>query len=273
MTTPNFLLLEGNSEYVLRSIKSESVDFIITSPPYDNIRNYKGFVFNFEKIAHELFRVLKPNKTMVWVVGDATINGSESLTSFKQAIYFVEQCGFKLHDTMIYHKDNPPPTGGNNRYYQAFEYMFVLSKGTPTLYPITEPRRNKWNDKRTQRTKGFVRNKDGEFDKKTVQLNEIVKKQNVWRYVVSGGASATDKIAYQHPAIFPEKLAEDHILSWTQENDIILDPFCGSGTTGKMALKNNRQFVGIDISREYLNLSKERILLGEQIKQNNLTNT
>lgn len=250
----------GDCVDIMRTFPDDCIDLTVTSPPYDSLRSYKGYAFEFEKIAQELYRVTKPGGVVVWVVGDATIKGSETGTSFRQALYFKDVCGFNLHDTMIYHKDNPAPVGGHNRYYQAFEYMFVLSKGKPkTFNPILTPRRNKWNDKRTVRYRGVTRNKDGEFEKKLVKVNEVVKKQNLWTYVVSGGSSSTDRIAHQHPAIFPEKLAEDHILSWSNPGDIVLDPMCGSGTTCVMALKNHRHYIGIDIAEEYVKIARERI--------------
>lgn len=248
----------GDSAEVLRRVAEGSVDVTVTSPPYDNLRTYRGYSFNFEEIARELYRVTKPGGVVVWVVADATVKGSETGTSFRQALFFME-CGFNLHDTMIYHKDNPPPVGGANRYYQAFEYMFVFSKGAPRLNAIEAPRRNKWNDKRTSRFRAVTRDVNGEFAKKHVPVKEVVKIQNVWRYVVSGGSSATDKLASKHPAIFPEQLAHDHIVSWSEPGDTVLDPFMGSGTTGKMAVLAGRRFVGIEISEEYLALSRERI--------------
>lgn len=245
----------------------EFIDLIVTSPPYDNLRDYKGYEFDFESTARELYRVTKQGGVVVWVVGDATTKGSETGTSFKQALYFKE-CGFNLHDTMIYHKDNPPPVGGSNRYYQSFEYMFVFSKRKPkTFNPIIVPRRNKWNDKRTVRYRSVNRNKDGEFNKKTIPIKTEVKKQNLWTYVVSGGASTKDKIAHKHPAIFPEQLANDHIISWSNENDLVYDPLMGSGTTAKMALINNRRFIGSEISKEYCNIAKRRITVKKAIRR------
>ena len=162
-------------------MKDNLIDLTVTSPPYDGLRTYNGYSFDFENIAKELFRVTKDGGVVVWVVGDATVKGSESGTSFKQALYFKES-GFNLHDSMIYQKDNPPPVGGSNRYYQHFEYMFILSKGKPkTFNPITAKRRNKWNDKRTERTKGFTRDKDGNFIKKKVSLIGDVKIGNIWK--------------------------------------------------------------------------------------------
>lgn len=221
------------------------------------MRTYNGYTFDFEGIAKELFRITKKGGVVVWVVGDATINGSETCTSFKQALYFKE-IGFNLHDTMIYQKDNPPPVGGSNRYYQHFEYMFVFSKDRPkTFNPIFSTRRNKWEDKRTERYKGFTRDKKGNFVKKMVSLIGDVKIGNIWKYVVGGGSSV--EYGTKHPAGFPEQLAKDHIISWSNEGDIIFDPFLGSGTTGKMALLNNRQFIGCEISKDYCDIAVKRI--------------
>jgi site-specific DNA-methyltransferase (adenine-specific) len=239
----------GDNVEVMKKLKNNSIDLVITSPPYDNLRDYEGYSFDFESIVHELYRIIKPGGVVVWVVGDATIKGSETATSFKQALYF-KDVGFKLHDTMIYLKDNPVPVGGNNRYYQAFEYMFVFCKGTlKTFNPIMRKRRNKYNDKRTERVKGFNRNTKGDFEKKKVSLTGDVKINNVWKYVVGGGNSV--RYGVKHPATFPEKLAEDHILSWSNKGDIVLDIFSGSGTTCKMAKKHGRKYIGIDICKEY----------------------
>jgi len=233
------------------------VDLTVTSPPYDNLRDYNGYSFEFEKVANELYRVTKEGGVVVWVVADATIDGSESGTSFKQALYF-QSIGFNLHDTMIYLKDNPPPVGGSNRYYQHFEYMFVFSKGKPkTFNPIMTQRRNKWNDKRTERVKGFNRNKQGEFTQKKVSLTGDVKIGNVWKYVVGGGNSVPYGV--KNPAAFPEKLAEDNILSWSNKGDIVYDPFLGSGTTAKMAKVHERNYIGSEISEEYVNSAIERV--------------
>jgi len=233
------------------------IDLTITSPPYDNLRNYNGFEFDFKKIVEQLFRVTKKGGVVVWIVGDQTIKGSESATSFKQALHFID-CGFNLHDTMIYQKDNPPPVGGSNRYYQHFEYMFVFSKGKPkTFNPILRKRRNKYNDKRTERTKGFNRDVDGNFTKKKVSLTGDVKIGNIWKYVVGGGNSV--EYGIKHPATFPEKLVEAHLLSWTNENDIVYDPFIGSGTTAKVAKSLNRKYIGSEISEEYFKVIETRL--------------
>jgi site-specific DNA-methyltransferase (adenine-specific) len=233
------------------------IDLTVTSPPYDGLRTYNGYSFDFENVAKELYRVTKNGGVLVWVVGDATVNGSESGTSFMQALFF-KDIGFNLHDTMIYQKDNPPPVGGKNRYYQHFEYMFVFSKGKPNIFnPITSIRRNKHNDKRIERVKGFNRNKEGNFTKKKVSLLGDVKTGNVWKYIVGGGNSVENGIS--HPATFPIKLVEDHISTWTNKNDLVYDCFMGSGTTGLVASKLDRNYIGSEISPEYCEIANKRI--------------
>lgn len=253
----------------MSNLGEASVDMVITSPPYDDLRTYNGYSFDFESIAKALYQVLKPGGVMVWVVGDSTKDGSESGTSFRQALYFME-VGFRLHDTMIYMKDNPPPVGGDKRYYQAFEYMFVLSKGAPkTFNPIVEERRNKWNDNRIVRKRPVTRNKAGVFTERTVKIEGMVKLQNVWSYVVSGGSVAEEMFAHEHPAIFPEALCRDHIISWSNEGDIVYDPFMGSGTTAKVASNLGRKYIGSEISAEYCELIERRLTHGTQRQEPN----
>jgi DNA modification methylase len=239
------------------------IDLTITSPPYDELRNYNGYSFPFEAIATELYRVTKQGGVVVWVVNDSTKNGSETLTSFRQAIYFT-QVGFNMHDTMIYRKLNPPPNAGK-RYHQSFEYMFILSKGTPKTTNIQlRPRNNKCNDKRTYRKKKFSRNQDGKFNENDYYIKEMVPDFNVWDFYVGGGNTTNDKVAYKHPAIFPEELVKKHIISWSNEDDLIYDPFMGSGTTSKMSILTKRNYIGSEISEEYCNIEKERLLLINQ---------
>tara|TARA_R100001510_G_C7656812_1_gene217275 strand:- start:6668 stop:7513 length:846 start_codon:yes stop_codon:yes gene_type:complete len=260
---PKIELIQGECLEKMRDTPDGSVDLTVTSPPYDNLRTYNGNSdlwgdHVWRAAIQDLYRVTKDDGVVVWVVGDATIKGSETGTSFKQALW-AKDCGFNLHDTMIYLKDNPPPVGGSNRYYQAFEYMFIFSKGKPrTFNPIHRARRNKYNDKRTERVKAFTRNKNGDFIKKRVSLTGEVKINNVWKYVVGGGNSVEYGTA--HPAGFPDKLAHDHITSWSNEGDTVLDPFMGSGTTGVVCKKLNRNFIGIELDPEYFKIAEKRIM-------------
>ena len=256
-------IYQGDCVEVMRTFPEGVIDLTVTSPPYDNLRTYKGYDFNFEEIAKELYRVTKQGGVVVWIVGDATINGSETGTSFKQALYFKE-IGFNLHDTMIWNKGSFA-FPSKNRYHQVFEYMFIFSKSKPnTLNPIKDRKNLYLGDRGAS-----GRNKDGirNTGKSTVR-EEYGKRFNIWNYPIGGGHCTKDKIAYKHPAIFPEQLANDHIISWSNEGDVVLDPFMGSGTTAKMALLNNRHFIGFEISKEYCNIANERISKIQSIPSN-----
>mgnify|MGYP003151248961 FL=1 len=232
-------------------MKNNFIDLTVTSPPYDNLRSYNGYTFDFEIIAKELYRVTKEGGVVVWIVGDATIKGSETGTSFKQALFFMD-CGFKLHDTMIYKKKRIVPLT-HKRYEQSFEYMFVFVKGKlKTFNPIKVPCKyagtETWGQPTFHKTNnsGLVA-----VDKK--RINDFKQKENVWEYL-----NAKDK-SFKHPAPFPEELANDHIISWSNENDLVYDCFMGSGTTAKMAILNNRKYIGSETSLEYCNIINERL--------------
>lgn len=235
------------------------VDLTVTSPPYDDLRSYKGTLnWNFDifkKVAQRLYNITKDGGVAVWVVGDKTNKGSETGTSFKQALYFKE-IGFNLHDTMIYMSDKPPLS--HNRYEQKFEYMFVFSKGKPnTFNPIMEECKYAGTNKKARTFRHTGEELEETHIKDAVKDTKI--KGNVWTYSTGYQKSTKDKIAFKHPAIFPEKLAEDHILSWSNEGDLVFDCFMGSNTTGKMALKNNRRYIGVEKVDEYFEIAKNRI--------------
>ena len=238
----------------LKLLDDNSIDLTVTSPPYDNLRTYNGYSFDFENIAKELYRVTKEGGVVVWVVGDQTINGSETGTSFRQALYFKE-IGFNLHDTMIWDKGNCGAIGSMNRYENVFEYMFVLSKGKPTTTNLIKDKPNKSVGEIQH---GSNRKKDGSVRKTTGYGKRTIAKygrrQNVWRVF-----PAKSKAERLHPAPFSEQLANDHIITWSNESDIVMDIFMGSGTTGKMAVLNNRKYIGFEISKEYCEIAEKRI--------------
>ena len=247
----NKIYCENNLDTMAR-MPDNFIDLTVTSPPYDNLRTYNGYCFDFENVAKELFRVTKQGGVVVWVVSDATINGSETGTSFKQALYFM-QCGFNLHDTMIYEQAGTGAKGSNYAYWQSFEYMFVFSKGTPkTVNRIADVFNSAGGKKR-----GFGSDKLEKIgtrtERKGVINPEMSVRPNVWRYAM-GQNDPTE-----HPAVFPEKLCADHIWSWSNEGDLIYDPFMGSGTTAKMAHKYNRKWIGSEISEEYVELANKRL--------------
>jgi len=246
----------GECTDVMKTFPDECIDLTVTSPPYDTLRTYNGYVFPFEDIAKELFRITKIGGVVVWVVGDTTKNFCESLTSFKQAIYFVEQCGFNLLDTMIYEKLSYAPGYPTlRRYSNVFEYMFVFCKGKPkTIHYQKELKSAHTNSITTS----SYRKKDLRIPKHVQSTGEYKQKTNIWKYRV-GMISKDDTLKYNHPATFPDLLAHDHILSWSNEGDSVLDPMCGSGTTLKMAKQLQRNYIGIDISQEYVEIAKKRV--------------
>ena len=246
-------IYHGDCVDVMRTFPEGVIDLTVTSPPYDNLRTYKGYTFNFEEIAKELYRVTKDGGVVVWVVADATINGSETGTSFKQALYFKE-IGFNLHDTMIYAKECPIPQFKTHRYTSSFEYMFVLSKGKPAKGELLREPCKRYGRKDVN-YKGQRKPNGNHVGKSVKVIRETKLRTNIWYYSQNNGIDRS----LNHPAQFPEQLAEDHILSWSNPGDIVLDPMCGSGTTCKMAKLNGRNYIGIDIAEEYVEMARRRV--------------
>ena len=245
----------GDSEVLLKELPDDYVDLVVTSPPYDNLRKYNGVgdTWNhekFKKIANELERVLKPGGIIVWNVNDKTEGGSETGTSFRQSLYFMDECGLRLNDTMIWLKSNPMPQVKQPRYNQVFEYMFVFSKGTPkTFNPIMVPCKCAGQD-----YDSTCKNMGGESGrtKKHFKINKEKVDDNVWKFAIAQNHSP-------NPAVYPLELPKRHILSWTNEGDIILDPFIGSGTTAFAAMELGRNFIGFEMNEEYFNWANEKI--------------
>lgn len=251
----DFKLKLGDCAEVLKTCPENYVDLTVTSPPYDGLRTYNGYSFDFETIAREIYRVTKPGGVVVWVVGDATVNGSESGTSFRQALFF-KDIGFNLHDTMIWNKGGFSAVGAlKTRYAPVFEYMFVFSKGPIKTFNPIKDRKNKHAGGTVH---GTVRSADGTVtpvsggNKKII--GEYGQRFNIWE-MFPQRQQGIDK----HPAPFPLALARDHILSWSNPGATVLDPFLGSGTTGVAAIETGRKFIGIEISAEYLDMARARI--------------
>jgi site-specific DNA-methyltransferase (adenine-specific) len=259
---PSVQLMPGDCLQEMKRIPDGSVDLTVTSPPYDNLRTYNNSLNDWtagkwQAVIAELYRVTKPGGVVVWVVADATINGSETGTSFRQALHALE-CGFRLHDTMIYERPGTGACGSQWAYWQAFEYMFVWAKGKPSTFNALRDRPNKKAGKRI--LTGGRRKQDGETKDGFAKISEAFgRRTNVWQISNGFNVSTKDLEAFKHPAIFPEALARDHILSWSNEGDTVLDPFLGSGTTGKMAVLNNRRFIGIERDPDYFDIAQRRI--------------
>ena len=239
----------------MKMLPDECIDLTVTSPPYDNLRTYKGFTWDFESVAKELYRVTKEGGVVVWVVGDATIKGSETGTSFKQALYFME-CGFNLHDTMIYEKNGAGAVGSNKCYLQNFEYMFVFSKGKINTFNLIYDRENKvvGSMKTNCNRNKFTADTGRKY--REITTKKWGRRFNIWKYEQTQGHDTYSK---KHPAPFPEQLANDHIISWSNEGDLVLDPFMGSATTAKVANLNNRNYIGFELSEEYCKIANERV--------------
>jgi DNA modification methylase len=253
----------GDNVATMQQMESDSIDLVVTSPPYDNLRTYSAGkpieeLWNFENVAQQLWRLTKPGGVVVWVVADATINGSETGTSFRQALRFME-IGFRLHDTMIWHKGSFTGVGSTSvRYGPSTEFMFVFSKGSVSSFNPICDRKNihEGCDNRSS----SVREVDGSMRPQTSLGRKIGAygiRFNLWK--INPEMSNLNRF---HPAQFPEALARDHILSWSNEGDIVLDPFSGSGTTAKMAKHNGRKAIGIEINEEYCEIAAKRLAQG-----------
>jgi len=239
-------------------MKDDVIDLVVTSPPYGKLRTYNGYSFPFEDIAKSLYRVVKPGGVVAWVVGYETIKGSRSLDPLKQALYFKESCGFDFYDHMIYEKSSFS-FPDKSRYYNVWEHIFLFSKGKIKTFNPIEDRDVKYTQSRGKSTQ---RQQDGSLKdtgRGIIQYKKTSRRFNIWRYSTGYGNSTRDKIAYKHPAIFPEKLAADVISSWTNPGDLVYDPMAGSGTTVKMAQKLNRNWVASEMSDEYCDIIKERL--------------
>lgn len=249
--TPNTIYTGDNVE-TLRQFPDACIDLVVTSPPYDNLRTYGGHTWDFEGVARELTRVLKPGGVIVWVVADATVNGSETLTSMRQAIHFKDVCGLRVHDTMIWAKPNFSAVGALvSRYAPTWEYMFVLSKeALKTFNPLKDRPCKTAGAKKV----GTIRQQDGSTKRKSNEgwvQPEFGQRYNVW--------NMAGKSVDGHPAPFPLDLARDHILSWSNEGDVVLDPFAGSGTTCLAAMRTGRRYVGIEINPAYVEIINRRL--------------
>lgn len=252
-------MLELNKIYCMDNVQgmkqldNESVDLVVTSPPYDNLRNYNGFSFDIDGMITELLRIVKLGGVIVWIVSDATINGSETGTSFRQALKFMEK-GFNLHDTMIWCKDGGVAVGSNLCYTQNFEYMFVFSNGKPKSVNLIRDKKNLSFGKKDGCLTGR-RNANGEHKTEVRNHNhEYSRRNNWWRLVPQAEEGSSF-----HPAVFPEILVRDHIISWSNEGDVVLDPFMGSGTTAKVARALGRKYIGFEISQQYVDLANKRL--------------
>ncbi len=247
----------GDNCDLLGQLPRECIDLVVTSPPYDDLRTYGGHSWDFFGVAWQLKRVLKPGGVIVWVVADATKDGSETGSSMEQALHF-KRLGLNLHDTMIYKKAGGSPNTHHPRYTHCFEYMFIFTAGTPKTFNPARMKRNTTAGALVPPKRKMQRNGEIKaFDVETTITPEYSIDVNVWEYLV--GKASGDEGMCEHSAYFPERLAEDHIATWSAERDLVLDPFMGSGTTAKAAKKLGRQFIGLEVNPEYCRIAEQRI--------------
>lgn len=243
----------GDNVTEMSKMDAGSVQLVVTSPPYDNLREYRGFSWDFEKVAKQIYRILCDGGICCWNVGDSVVDKSETLTSFKQAIYFKEQCGFRVHDTMIYEKTNFA-NPSSNRYHQMFEYVFILSKNAVRCFNPIKDKPNIWAGTGTFGI-NTIGNSDGSRGLRNRNIiTEFGMRGNVWRGKTRGQEEMCQSLP--HPAMMPKWLVRDLIISWSNEGDVVLDPFGGSGTTLQEALKLKRNAIAIDCSEEYCELMR-----------------
>lgn len=246
----------------MQSMQENSIDLVVTSP-YDNLMDYNNSSsWNFEvfkSVADQLYRIVRPCGVVVWIVNDASINNSETYTSFRQVLFFRE-IGFNLNDTMIWNKQSTS-FPDSNRYLQSFEYMFVLSKSSNhTDFKMTcNLIRDRRNMSSGSSVHGTGRQRNASFKvcdgyEKGKSLSEFGIRFNVWNIHCAKGTELTG-----HPAQMPIQIAEDHIRTWSNPGDLVFDPFLGSGTTACACLNRGRRFIGCEIDPDYFAIAQKRI--------------
>jgi DNA modification methylase len=255
-------VIQGDSAEVMKTFEPNSIDLTITSPPYDNVRLFKGHKWDCDAIIKELFRITKVGGVVVWVVADQYINGGRSGSSFRQAVQF-QDAGFKIHDVMIYQKSGYAYPAGrkSTRYTQIYEFMFVFCKGKIKTHNLIKDKVNKSYSPNLKPRKKITKNQNGETIIQPLGnvVNQTGYRNNIWTFSTGRGHTSKNSVVFKHPSVFPEQLAEDHIITWSNEGDVVLDCFAGSGTTLKMAAKNNRDYIGIEIDEEYCGIIKENL--------------
>ncbi len=263
----------GDNAKLIKALPDNCIDLTVTSPPYDNLRDYQGYSWDFETLAKELFRVTKDGGVVVWVVGYTKKNHNVKLTPFRHGLGF-QDVNFNVLDIMIYHKSGSHYKHNHRIYPKEWEFMFVLSKGKHKTFNPIKDRKNSTNGQRHH--KDIKRGTDGNMTqrKSNYMIGAFGIRTNVWKIVTGFGYSSKDKIAHKHPAIFPEALARDHIISWSNPGDIVLDPFMGSGTTAKMAKECQRHYLGFEISQEYIDdIANERLRQNKLYGPKHITNS
>jgi site-specific DNA-methyltransferase (adenine-specific) len=241
----------------MRKIPDGAIDLVVTSPPYDNLRDYNGYSVDLNETGKNIYRILKDGGVAVMVIQDQTKNFGKSLTSFRTIVDWCDNVGFKLFECVIYRKNGTEGAWWKNRFRVDHEYMPIFLKGEKPQYFNKDSLKVKSKHGGKIMT-GFANRKtNGETGKSiTKAINEMKCRGTVWDYLMAGDK---DPVKRKHPAPFPDKIPFDFINCFCPPNGIVLDPFVGSGSTVVGAKKLNRSFIGFDISEEYCNLTRKRL--------------
>ena len=238
----------------MRSLPPDLVPCTVASPPYGALRHYHGnHQFDFEAAAAELWRITRPGGVVCWVVREEVVDGSESGEASEQRLFF-RDLGFRLHQTIVMERYGSRARSPG-RYGESLEYAFILAKGKPATVRLLRDRRNKTAGKLVTATHRYP---DGSYRVQRYEVDEWGYRKAVW-YFAQGMHVATDPVARLHQAPMPEAMAEDLILSYSREGDLIFDPFAGVATTAKMALLNHRNYFGYEINAIYHARGEERL--------------
>lgn len=241
----------------MKKIPDNSVDIVVTSPPYDGIRDYNGFNFDLHETGRGLIRILKEGGIVAMVIQDQTKNFGKTLTSFKTIIDWCDNIGFKLFECVIYRKHGSEGAWWTNRFRVDHEYMPIFLKGEKPQYF------NKENLKVPSIHGGKVmtgsgsRRTDGKTNARVTRpINTMKCRGTIWNYLMAGDK---DPIKRQHPAPFPDQIPLDFIECFCPPGGVVLDPFMGSGSTAVAAKKLNRKYIGFDTSEEYIKIAHARL--------------
>ena len=241
----------------IKKLPDESIDLMITSPPYDGIRKYNGFNYDLHATGKEIYRVLKDGGIAVMVIQDQTKNFGKTLTSFKMIIDWCDNIGFKLFETVIYKKHGGEGAWWTKRFRVDHEYMPIFLKGERPQYFNKEHLKIPSKHGGKTMTGCATRLTNGKTLKsKKVTINLMKCRGTLWNYTTCGDGS---RLKHQHPATFPNKIPFDFIECFCPKKGVVIDPFIGSGTTALAAIELERNYIGFDISKEYCDLAKKRI--------------
>ncbi len=245
----------------MKRILDNSIDLIVTSPPYDGIRMYNGFSFDLHATGKEIYRVLKDGGVAVMVIQDQTTNFAKSLTSFKTIIDWCDNIGFRLFECCLYRKHGTDGAWYSKRFRVDHEYIPIFLKGKRPQYFNKEPLKILSKHGGKTLTGGATRCTNGlTLKSRPIKINPTKCRGTIWEYLTCGDG---DKLKHMHPATFPEKLPYDAIQCFCPPGGIVLDPFMGSGTTAVAAVKLNRKFIGFEISKDYCEIANKRIVKTE----------